>query len=334
MKLASIILAAGRSQRMGKTNKLLMDFAGKPLASYIVQEISGLNLSQNIIVTGFESVKLEQELSPYVNARFEFAHNPEYSKGMHSSIKIGLERLNSCEAFFICLADMPYLSHSIIDPLVKEAQKSFQAGELRSKIFAPVYKGEQGHPVLIGKDYLQEILEQEDGDFGCSYLFKRYTDQLSLVDCESSGILRDIDTDWDLVKLKNDSHSSDLNFFDICYQLKKKNKEFSVATVIDVEGSSSAKVGSKALFDTRGKNLWGWIGGGCVERFIGDQSIEALKSRSSRSVWADLDDEVFGLGIACGGKMKIFIDPVTHPEKVKFHYFGEFNNDLKKLCQH
>lgn len=88
-------------------------------------------------------------------------------------------------------------------------------------------------------------------------------------------------------------------------------RPFAVATVIAVRGSSSAKPGSKALIDADGRNVFGWVGGGCADAYVRSQALEAMAAGASRIVQADLDDEVFGLGMPCGGVMDVFIDPQT-----------------------
>lgn len=99
-------------------------------------------------------------------------------------------------------------------------------------------------------------------------------------------------------------------------RIKQRDEPFVLATIIKVHGSASAQVGSKAIFDQAGKNIFGWIGGGCAERFVGEQAVEALQEKKGRVVIADLDDEIFGLGVACGGKMEVFIDPILPVEEI------------------
>ncbi len=100
-------------------------------------------------------------------------------------------------------------------------------------------------------------------------------------------------------------------------RLRLREEPFVLATIVKVHGSASAKVGSKAIFDQGGNNIFGWIGGGCAERFVGEQAIESLKEKKGRIVLADLDDEIFGLGVACGGTMEVFIDPILRTEEVE-----------------
>ncbi len=102
-------------------------------------------------------------------------------------------------------------------------------------------------------------------------------------------------------------------------ELQVKGKPYVLATVVEVLGSASAKTGSKAII-SEGKNLWGWVGGGCAESFTISQAEEAIQERQPRIITADLDDEVFGLGMPCGGKMKIFLDPILPAEKVSLPY--------------
>jgi xanthine dehydrogenase accessory factor len=93
-------------------------------------------------------------------------------------------------------------------------------------------------------------------------------------------------------------------------EMVRLRRPFAVATVIGVRGSSSAKPGSKAIINEEGRNIFGWIGGGCAETFICDEATKALAERRTRVVTADLDDEIFGLGMPCGGFMDVYIEPV------------------------
>lgn len=123
---------------------------------------------------------------------------------------------------------------------------------------------------------------------------------------------------------------------DFIRSIEEKSKgsaPYSIATIIQVHGSASARTGSKALFDEKGRNLIGWVGGGCAERFISEQSLEAIREKKSRIVTADLDDEIFGLGIACGGKMDVFIEPIFPVEQIQMPSLEELNGEADFLAQ-
>ncbi|MEQ1875702.1 MAG: XdhC family protein [Bdellovibrionia bacterium] len=93
-------------------------------------------------------------------------------------------------------------------------------------------------------------------------------------------------------------------------QYIERGNPFAVASVVAVRGSASAKPGSRAVIDDSGKNVMGWMGGGCAESFVCNQAVEAMKERVTRVVTVDLDDEIFGVGMPCGGVMDVFIEPV------------------------
>jgi xanthine dehydrogenase accessory factor len=103
---------------------------------------------------------------------------------------------------------------------------------------------------------------------------------------------------------------SDPRFYATLLEMLGSERSFAVATVVNVRGSASGKPGAKAIFDEHGHNLHGWVGGGCVERFTGEQAVAAIAEGRPRLVVADLDDEVLGLGMPCGGVMDIYIEPV------------------------
>ncbi len=105
-------------------------------------------------------------------------------------------------------------------------------------------------------------------------------------------------------------------YFETVQMLKQENKPFALATVINVKGSASAKPGSKAIFDETGKNIWGWVGGGCAESFVAKNAMESMAEGQTRIVQADLDDEIFGLGMPCGGIMDVYIEPQKPIEKI------------------
>ena len=89
----------------------------------------------------------------------------------------------------------------------------------------------------------------------------------------------------------------------------ERGAPFALATVIEVIGSASARCGAKAVFDANGRCSAGWVGGGCAEAHVGNESRAAIEERRPRIVEADLDDEIFGLGMPCGGRMRVFIEP-------------------------
>jgi xanthine dehydrogenase accessory factor len=93
-------------------------------------------------------------------------------------------------------------------------------------------------------------------------------------------------------------------------ELTAQGKTFAVATVVRVEGSSSARRGSKAIIDAQGKLVFGWVGGGCAESAVRDEALRSLEVRHPLVITLDMTDELLGVGMPCGGKMEVYIEPV------------------------
>lgn len=97
---------------------------------------------------------------------------------------------------------------------------------------------------------------------------------------------------------------------------RSEEPAFVVATVVAVRGSSSAKPGAKAIINGQGRNRWGWVGGGCAESFLIEQSLEAMAAKRPRVVEVDLDDELLGVGMPCGGYMDVYLEPIFPPKEL------------------
>jgi xanthine dehydrogenase accessory factor len=100
------------------------------------------------------------------------------------------------------------------------------------------------------------------------------------------------------------------SIFHLMNELQQKQQPFAIATVVDTYGSVSAKTSSKAIIDANGKVLMGWIGGGCAESSTCEQAVECMQNNKTAMMDIDLDDEMLGAGMPCGGGMKVYVEPV------------------------
>ncbi|MBS0224683.1 MAG: XdhC family protein [Proteobacteria bacterium] len=101
-----------------------------------------------------------------------------------------------------------------------------------------------------------------------------------------------------------------MNSFDLIADLHAKRQPFAVATVIETAGSVSAKTASKAVIDEDGNMLGGWVGGGCAEGAVRKAAVDCLATGRTTVLDLDLDDEVLGTGMPCGGTMRVYVEPV------------------------
>ena len=117
----------------------------------------------------------------------------------------------------------------------------------------------------------------------------------------------------------------------LAHQLALEGTPYAIATVVRVEGSSSAPAGSSAIIDAGGKLLGGWVGGGCAEGAVRRAAIDAIKQGRPHSIILDLTSEVLGVGMPCGGLVEVFIEPVlARPELVILGH-GRIAEVLSKL---
>ncbi len=104
-----------------------------------------------------------------------------------------------------------------------------------------------------------------------------------------------------------------------------------LATVVETVGSTSAYPGDKALIDGAGAVLAGWVGGGCAEGTVRQAALDCLRDGLPRLIGLDLDDEVLGVGMPCGGAMRVFIEPLLPPPALWVIGHGRVTESLCRL---
>jgi xanthine dehydrogenase accessory factor len=121
------------------------------------------------------------------------------------------------------------------------------------------------------------------------------------------------------------------DFYSQAVQLTSVGKAFAVATVVRVEGSSSARRGSKAIIDCEGKLVTGWVGGGCAESAVKSEALKCIETGRPQLITLDMRDEELGLGMPCGGKMDVFIEPVLPKPELLIVGHGRIAETLSAL---
>lgn len=99
-------------------------------------------------------------------------------------------------------------------------------------------------------------------------------------------------------------------------RLASEDQACAIATVIETRGSASARTGSKAVIDRDGKVVLGWVGGGCAQSTVCSAAVESMHDGATRTVDLNLDDEVLGTGMPCGGSMRVFVEPLLPRPKL------------------
>src|SRR5271156_4022446 len=121
------------------------------------------------------------------------------------------------------------------------------------------------------------------------------------------------------------------DFYNKAAELASQGESFAIATVVRVEGSSSARRGSKAIIDPFGKLLLGWVGGGCAESAVRSEALKSIETEKPRMITVDMSDEELGVGMPCGGTMDIFIEPVLPKPELLIVGHGRIAETLTTL---
>jgi xanthine dehydrogenase accessory factor len=114
-------------------------------------------------------------------------------------------------------------------------------------------------------------------------------------------------------------------------ELAAHRKPFAIATVVRVEGSSSARRGSKALIDSQGNILMGWVGGGCAESAVRSEALRCMRLEKPELITLDMQDEILGVGMPCGGMMDVYIEPVLPQPELVIAGHGRIAETLARL---
>lgn len=120
------------------------------------------------------------------------------------------------------------------------------------------------------------------------------------------------------------------DFFSFVSEFQKKNEPFAIATVVQIKGSSSAKPSSKALINQQGDVIYGWVGGGCAEAQIREEALKCLGLEKTALIDIQMNAETLQQGMACGGQMQVFIEPVL--PKATLWILGH-NRVAQSLCE-
>jgi molybdenum cofactor cytidylyltransferase len=194
--VAGIVLAAGESSRLGRPKQLLQA-GGGTLLERIINEALRSDLDEVILVLGNKYEEIRATLGQVLQRpKFKVIENRNYRKGISSSIIAGLsEAEEKHDHVMILLADMPYIDANLIDLLLRRYIDS------RLPLGAIKLKAKRTHPVIFSRRLFSE-LHNLKGDVGARHLFKKYAEQVCLVEPEGFYDDGDIDTPEDHTKYK------------------------------------------------------------------------------------------------------------------------------------
>lgn len=195
-KISAIIMASGKSKRMG-TNKLLLEYRGMTFIENTLEKVLNENFYELAIV--ISDKKVRKRCQDYIKKsekdekKIYIVDNKKSEKGQSESIKIGLKTLGKCDGYMFFSCDQPFLTSDTI----KKILQNFKT----KGITIPEYNGKRSLPVIFGKNFKNELLKLE-GDTGGKTVISNHPDKIRIVEIENSDEGRDIDTKEDYEMLK------------------------------------------------------------------------------------------------------------------------------------
>jgi molybdenum cofactor cytidylyltransferase len=148
LKTAAVVLAAGKSSRMG-TNKLLLKVDGKTVLDRILDALTQ-SVDAVVVVTGYNPDLIMKIVEAH---GVRIIHNPDHEKGMTTSFKVGLSVVKGADAVFLVLGDQLGLRSELLRRMLATLEDL--PGAL---IVSPIHNGRRGHPVLFNAQLFDEIL--------------------------------------------------------------------------------------------------------------------------------------------------------------------------------
>lgn len=190
MNPVGLLLAAGGGSRMGTPKALVADPSGGSFVERGVRVLRDGGCSPVVVVVGAEAEQAG-ELARTAGADL-VVEVPDWAQGQSASLRSGIAAVQATDAEVACvlLVDLPDVGPEVVAKVCRAA------GESRDALARAAYQGVPGHPVVLGRDHWQGVLDLAAGDKGARDYLAAHEHQL--VECGDLATGRDVDTPADL----------------------------------------------------------------------------------------------------------------------------------------
>lgn len=199
--VAGLLLAAGGGRRLGGRPKALLEHRGQPLVERVAELLAASGCSPVHVVLGASGdVVLERAR----RADWVPVVNPDWERGMASSLRAGLAalRATAAPAALVMLVDQPRIGA----PAIQRVLAAHRAG---AHLAAATYQGRRGHPVLLAREHWDGVVASARGDRGARDYLRRHHASLTLVECGDVAAPDDVDHPADLALLDGGDDRAD-----------------------------------------------------------------------------------------------------------------------------
>jgi len=197
--VSGLILSAGLSGRM-KMFKPLANYKGKTFIHNIILKLNPI-CEKIFIVTGFNSERLQEEVTKTFSdekellAKLNYVYNENYEQGMFTSLQKGINTASDCDWILYHFVDQPGLPNEFYNKFVKQVDSQVNW-------IQPTYKKRHGHPILLGKD-LFELIVNSSSESNLREISKSPIVKKKYWESGYKEIFQDIDTEKEYLRLDN-----------------------------------------------------------------------------------------------------------------------------------
>jgi molybdenum cofactor cytidylyltransferase len=189
--ISALVLAAGKSTRMGRPKATLPLDGTDTFLSRIVRTLQQAQIDDVVVVLGYDAHAVERSLAE-TGVSAQVVINEEYEAGQLSSLIAGLAAIDrpSVEAMLLTLVDVPLVSVATVRAVIERYRAT------GAPIVRPVRAALHGHPVLIDRS-LFETIRSADTDRGVKPVVREHASWAGDVEVEDPGAFMDVDTPAD-----------------------------------------------------------------------------------------------------------------------------------------
>ncbi len=185
--IAGIVLAAGRSTRLGQPKQLL-PYRGRPLLGWAVAAMAASVVDTTLVVLGHDAERVRREVRL---GAARVVLNDHYAEGLSASLRAGLDALQGddrIEAAVVTVGDQPLLGPEVVDALIAAYRSS------GAPLVAADYGDHRGTPLLLARA-VWPLARAIKGDQGTRTLLKAHPGEVATVPVPPD-VAADVDT-WD-----------------------------------------------------------------------------------------------------------------------------------------
>ncbi|HEX9611923.1 MAG TPA: nucleotidyltransferase family protein [Gemmatimonadales bacterium] len=198
MSLAGVVLAGGRSARMGSP-KALLDFRGHPFVVRILEALEALEVKARVVVVGPDAPRIRPALAGHDCIIVE---NADVEGGPIASLRAALRVLEGVRpgAMLAWPVDLPHVRVATVERLLETYRRV--GGEGGAPAIVPTFAERRGHPVLWGAALFDELLTSEAATrHGARAVLHAHAAEIALVAMDDPAVIDDLNTPEDYERL-------------------------------------------------------------------------------------------------------------------------------------